>query len=90
MAFAERTGPTAWCVRYWTDAGVHGSIAGFATESGAKAKARRRIAIADSRRQPKQCSGGRHIVVSRISDHLRGLSRTRRKTRGSHSVTSTT
>ena len=39
MAFAERTGPNSWRVRYWTDAGVHGSITGFTTESDAKAKA---------------------------------------------------
>jgi integrase len=39
MAFAERTGPNSWRVRYWTDAGVHGSITGFTTESEAKAKA---------------------------------------------------
>lgn len=39
MAFAEKTGPRSWRVRYWTDAGVRGSISGFQTAAEAKAKA---------------------------------------------------
>jgi integrase len=39
MAFAEQTGPESWRVRYWTDAGVHGSISGFTTKAHAQAKA---------------------------------------------------
>jgi integrase len=39
MAFVEQTGPSSWRVRYWTDAGLHGSISGFDTEPDAQAKA---------------------------------------------------
>ena len=39
MAFAEQTGQHSWRVRYWTDAGVHGSLIGFTTKTQATAKA---------------------------------------------------
>lgn len=39
MAFVEQTGPNSWRVRYWTDAGLHGSISGFTSEDDAKDKA---------------------------------------------------
>ena len=39
MAFAERIGVGSWRVRYWTDAGVHGTISGFRTAAEARAKA---------------------------------------------------
>jgi integrase len=39
VAFAEKIGERSWRVRYWTDAGVHGTISGFRTETEAKAKA---------------------------------------------------
>jgi integrase len=39
VAFVEKTGPTLWRVRYWSDQGVHASITGFTSEAAARAKA---------------------------------------------------
>lgn len=39
MAFVEQIGPNSWRVRYWTDAGIHGSLSGFARREDAQAKA---------------------------------------------------
>jgi len=40
MSFVERSGRSAWRVRYWRDDGTHASISGFPTRRAAEAKAR--------------------------------------------------